>query len=178
MKLSFNIRLAKEQDLAILQVIEKKASALFAKTKHYAAVSKYVTSLDDFKLARAAGHLFVAINDADIPIGFVLIEKMKHGAHLHEIDVLPEYGRKGVGTALVKKVCEWAMENKHPAVTLTTYKDIPWNAPFYRSLGFYDLSINELPDQLYKLFLRENEIGLLMEERVVMYKMIFEVTNE
>ncbi len=165
---SKKIRLAQKEDLVLLPKIEQKASSLFANTKHYSAVGADVTTLEDLKEAQQTGHLFVAINEKDILIGFALIEKMKHGVHLHEIDVLPDYGRNGVGTALVKKVGEWAMDNMCSTITLTTYKDILWNAPFYRSLGFYDLSINEMPDQLYKIFISENENGLLIEERVAM----------
>jgi len=115
----------------------------------------------DFQEAQEANHLFVAVNENDSPIGFAFIETMDHGVHLDELDVLPEFGGKGIGTALVKKVCEWAKENELSSVTLTTYKNIPWNEPFYKKINFRVLSADEMPFQLYQLYLREHENGLL-----------------
>jgi 4-diphosphocytidyl-2-C-methyl-D-erythritol kinase len=68
------------------------------------------------------------------PVGFAFMEIMRQGVHLDELDVLPEYGGQGIGTALVIKVCAWAAENNYPAVTLTTYMDIPWNARFIENV--------------------------------------------
>ncbi|KAA3610486.1 MAG: GNAT family N-acetyltransferase [Calditrichaeota bacterium] len=168
----YNIRLAEKKDLATLPGIEKKASALFKETKYFLAVGKDVTTFEDFEEAQEDGHLFVAINENDKPIGFAYMEIMGHGVHLDELDVLPEYGGKGIGTALVKKVNSWAKEKSYSAVSLTTYKNISWNAPFYKKLGFKEVVVSEMPKQLYTLFLQEHEQGLLMEDRVVM---IFEV---
>jgi hypothetical protein len=40
---------------------------------------------------------------------------------------------------LVKAVCDWAAANGLPAVTLTTFRDVAWNGPFYGKLGFREL---------------------------------------
>lgn len=48
----------------------------------------------------------------------------------------PEHGRRGIGGALVGSVCDWARASGIASVTLTTYREIPWNEPFYRRLGF------------------------------------------
>ena len=164
----YNIRLAKVEDLTVLPGIERKACTLFAKTKHHAAVSDDVTTLEDFEEAREEGHLFVAVSEDGKAVGFSFMEIMGHGVHLDEIDVLPKFGGKGIGTALVKKVCGWAKKNNYPVVTLTTYKEIRWNAPFYKKLGFRVLRADEMSDELQNLFLCEHESGLLMEDRVVM----------
>ena len=34
---------------------------------------------------------------------------------------------------------DWARGRRLPAVTLTTFRSIPWNAPFYASMGFVEL---------------------------------------
>ena len=31
-----------------------------------------------------------------------------------------------------------------PAVTLTTFRDVPWNAPYYERLGFRTLAADEI----------------------------------
>ncbi len=167
-KISYKIRFAKASDLAVLPEIERRASVLYKDTKFAKAVGDDVTTLADFKEAQVHGCLFVAVDFNDQPVGFAFMEIMRQGVHLDELNVLPEYGGHGIGTALVKKVCAWAAENNYPVVTLTTYTDIPWNAPFYRKCGFIDLSREEIPEDLYTLFLNEHKSGLLMADRAVM----------
>jgi hypothetical protein len=40
---------------------------------------------------------------------------------------------------LVNAVCDWATAEGLPAVTLTTFRDVAWNGPFYAKLGFREL---------------------------------------
>jgi predicted N-acetyltransferase YhbS len=82
--------------------------------------------------------------------------------------VLPAHGRRGVGAALVRAVCAWARERGLPSVTLTTYRDVPWNAPFYTRLGFRTLRAAELGPKLRALVASEDAHGLRRAERVVM----------
>ncbi|MBW4457630.1 MAG: GNAT family N-acetyltransferase [Nostoc indistinguendum CM1-VF10] len=53
-----------------------------------------------------------------------------------QIDVAPEHGQRGIGSALVGTVCTWAKQQGYRIVSLSTFRDIPWNAPFYSKLGF------------------------------------------
>src|SRR5690349_18843714 len=56
-------------------------------------------------------------------------------AYVEEMDVLTDHGRRGLGGRLLEAVCTWAREQGHPAVTLSTFRDVPWNGPFYRDTG-------------------------------------------
>ena len=44
--------------------------------------------------------------------------------------------RRGVGSALLEAACTWARAAGYPAITLITFADVPWNAPFYAARGF------------------------------------------
>jgi GNAT superfamily N-acetyltransferase len=55
--------------------------------------------------------------------------------HLEEMDVLPEHAGQGLGAALIEAVCSWAHTRGFDAVTLSTFRDVPWNAPFYPRHG-------------------------------------------
>ena len=82
------------------------------------------------------GHLWVALA-GNAPVGFAHVEIIDaRTAHLAEIDVLPAHGRRGLGTRLVEEVCHWAASAGYESVTLTTFRDVPWNMPFYERLGF------------------------------------------
>jgi len=81
--------------------------------------------------------LAVAVFACDDPaLGFASVGEVDGAAHLWQLSVLPSAGRQGRGTALVSAVCDWAGRAGYGAVTLTTFRDVPWNAPFYARLGF------------------------------------------
>jgi GNAT superfamily N-acetyltransferase len=164
----YEIRLAKYEDVPLLPSIEKAASDLFLQYKETADLPSYLTTLDDFYEAQKNDRLWVAITPEGSPIGFALVEMYDGVAHLEEIDVYPEYGRQGIGTRLVQTVCDWARSCGIPAVTLTTFRDIPWNAPFYRRLGFRELKPEEQTAALALIVAEEEEHGLPRELRVVM----------
>jgi GNAT superfamily N-acetyltransferase len=89
-------------------------------------------------------------------------------AHLEEIDVAPAHGRQGLGTRLVSQVCEWAAANRYASVTLTTFRDVPWNMPFYARLGFDIVSSARLSPALLAVVEDETRRGLDPARRVVM----------
>ena len=48
----------------------------------------------------------------------------------------PDYGRRGIGRALLRAAVDWAATRGYDELSLATYRDVPWNAPFYASEGF------------------------------------------
>jgi GNAT superfamily N-acetyltransferase len=121
-------------------------------------------------------HLLPAIEQValtgDTPVGFSQAEVLSsHEAHLKEIDVHPTHGRRGLGTRLVAAVCEWAARSGYPAVTLTTFRDVPWNMPFYARLGFQVVPVCELSAELRQVVEDETRRGLDPIRRVVMRRL-------
>ncbi len=94
------------------------------------------TPLSVFEAAQVSGHLWVALSPTGHCVGFALVEPSGDRLHLEELDVLPEHGGRGLGRALVSEVERWAIDNHFAEITLTSYRDVPWNAPFYARLGF------------------------------------------
>ncbi len=78
-------------------------------------------------------------------------------AHLWQLSVHPAHLRQGRGSALVAAVCDWAVRQGFEAVTLTTFRDVPWNEPFYSQLGFRTLE--ELTAGLAAIRHHERDIG-------------------
>lgn len=74
------------------------------------------------------------------PVGFVHVLEVDGHAHLEQLSVLPAHGRRGIGRALVTAALAEARRRGHQTVTLRTYADVPWNAPFYASCGFLETS--------------------------------------
>jgi GNAT superfamily N-acetyltransferase len=81
----------------------------------------------------------VVLVDADGPTGFARIDELAGGAHLEQLSVHPEHGRRGTGRALLRAASTWAAGHGYPELTLATYRDVPWNGPFYASEGFVEV---------------------------------------
>jgi GNAT superfamily N-acetyltransferase len=89
-------------------------------------------------------------------------------AHLQELDVAPDWGRRGIGRRLVARVVAWASTSGCERVTLTTFTAVPWNAPFYERLGFAALDPTDWTDALRDTWEHERAMGLPMDQRIVM----------
>ncbi|HSZ35572.1 MAG TPA: GNAT family N-acetyltransferase, partial [Acidimicrobiales bacterium] len=75
----------------------------------------------------------------DPPVGLCRIDAVGDGAHLEQLSVRPEHGRHGLGRSLLRAGIDWAEARGYPELTLTTFRDVPWNGPFYASEGFVEV---------------------------------------
>lgn len=162
------IRLATPEDILLLPAIELAAGQLFLQYEFTAALADDTTPVENFNEALKDNLLWVAAVSAGKPIGFALVFLLDGQAHLEELAVRPDYGRQGIGAKLVQTVIEWARSCGIPAVTLTTFRDIPWNAPFYQKLGFRILEPTELSPEFLRMVEEEESRGLARKLRVVM----------
>ena len=163
----YRITLARRKDLPLLAHIERSAASLLAGHAP-ASVLEETTSEEELESARQFGRLWVAL-EGDTPVGFARVDVRESGAaHLEEIDVLPEHGRRGLGTRLVTTVCAWAASEGYHAVTLTTFRDVRWNMPFYAGLGFEVIPRHELSLSLLSVVRAETRRGLDPFKRVAM----------
>jgi len=69
---------------------------------------------------------------------------------------------------LIQSVVDWAQARGLPAITLLTFRDVPWNGPYYASLGFGSLVDAELTPGLLALRAHESELGLDRQSRHAM----------
>lgn len=166
---SYRVALALPEHVSLLPHIESAAAELFRDAVP-AELLEHVTPESVFSDAQQDGTLWVALEPDDRPVGFIRVVVTGPRAHLAELDVLPDYGRRGVGTALVRAVEDWAWANRLSEITLTTYRDLPWNAPFYARLGFRVVPESEWDAETRRRF--EEEAGIESERarRVVMCK--------
>jgi GNAT superfamily N-acetyltransferase len=170
----YEIRQANSQDIPTLPEIERAAGRLFAGLDLVQDLENHTVPLEELARAQKAGRLWVATERRDQPVGFALVTVVDGLAHLEELDVHPDHGRRGLGTALVERVCEWAKREGFAAITLSTFRDLPWNAPFYARIGFRALAEDELTEGLLQLRETEAERGLPIAERVVMRRELAE----
>ena len=162
----YEIGLATKHEAALLPEIEHRAGVIFESVPATANLPELATDLEDFEAAQRAGLLWVA-RTAGRPIGFALTVRLGDALHLEELDVLPAHGRRGVGTRLVRTVCDYATAHGLP-VTLTTFRDLPWNEPFYARLGFRALADTDQSPALRACVDEELASGLPAALRIVM----------
>ncbi len=158
---------ARPRDIAALGAIEVAAGLLLRGHAPDHLLSE-PTDEADLCAAQRAGLLWVALVD-DAPIGFARVALLADGTpHLEELDVDPRYGRRGVGAALVRTVCVWAARAAHTTLTLTTFRAVRWNMPFYAGLGFVEVAPDVRTSALATVVDHETARGLDPRARVVM----------
>lgn len=167
---TFNIRNALPSDLPALPQIEKAAAQQFLSVGMGAAAAAPVTGLPSLRTALNLGLLWVIVDEHDHPVGFAYARPLDGELYLAEMDVLPEFSRRGLGALLVERVCQDALSKGYSSITLSTYRDIPWNAPFYARHGFEPIPDDELTPGLREIQEHEAQLGLMIASRVAMRK--------
>lgn len=115
-----------------------------------------------------ARRAWVATDDVDHPVAYLLLDVVDDAAHIEQVSVHPDHAGRGLGRALIEAAAAWARKHGLPALTLTTFADVPWNAPYYARLGFGVVAEDALSDGLRRIRAHEAELGLDAWPRVVM----------
>jgi GNAT superfamily N-acetyltransferase len=164
----FSIRPARGDDLPLLGPLEVRAGLRMRESRHpYCADFPHFDAARLAELARS-GTVWVAVGEEDQPVGFVIAERWAGDGYVHELDVDVPHGRRGIGRALVRRVAEWARDVGCSAVLLSTFSDVPWNAPFYARLGFNIVPLEEYTDAMRVQRASDGQAGLLLASRVMM----------
>lgn len=141
----YSITDAEVDDIPALIAVDRAASALFAPTGLIRE-----EDLDDhvpvnvLEAEIPQGNVFAVRNEHGWAVGFALVRPRGNGLYLDQISVHPDHGQQGLGRALVLRVLTEAEARKLPYVSLSTFRDLPWNGPFYASMGFKELSRDKL----------------------------------
>ena len=163
----FPIRAGCEADIDALLEIERRAATLLLGHGAHDLFAMHSLSAADLQQGVHDGILRIAEVEGQA-VGFALCGEIDGQAHLFEMDVLPEHGRCGIGSALLGAVCSEAVARGYPSMTLTTLRDVPWNAPFYAARGFSELAEAEWGQGLREIVAKERILGFPMRLRVVM----------
>lgn len=149
-------------------MIENDSAVIFAAIGMAEIEDDPPNSLATLGAAQQAGNLWVACDDDDVPVAFALVLTVDGLPHIQELDVMHRFQRRGIGAGLVARIAGEARAAGAPAVTLTTFSDVPWNGPYYARLGFRTLMPEELTPGLRAIFREEQEAGLDMDRRSAM----------
>jgi GNAT superfamily N-acetyltransferase len=127
------IRVAQPHDLLALQDIENDADRLFIERFR---PDEWWPAPAGHDRGAVPGFLLVAVDESEVVLGFVHVVEDDGHAHLEQLSVAPAHARQGHGGALVRAAKKVAAARGYQELTLRTYEGVPWNAPFYATMGF------------------------------------------
>ncbi|WP_436524429.1 GNAT family N-acetyltransferase [Actinoplanes sp. HUAS TT8] len=162
------IRPAREADIPAMQRIEIEAGRMFL-----ALNMDLVAGDDPFSAAELREYLaddraWVSVDEQDRPIAYAIVTRADGLAHLEQVSVHPNHAGRRLGVDLVEQAAAWARAQGSPALTLTTFADVPWNAPYYERLGFRRLADDEVTPELRAIRAAEAAHGLDQWPRLAM----------
>ena len=163
------IRPAGEADLQRLVAVEVEAGQVF-RTVGMAEVAEDVPLISDLREAAEAGRLWVTEVDTEVA-GYVSAEVLDGNAHVAQVSVAPDYAGRALGKAMIEHVEEWGRAAGRPATTLTTFRDVAWNGPYYRRLGYRFLEGDGIGPELARTMAHEASLpGIDASLRCAMIK--------
>ncbi|MEU6391150.1 GNAT family N-acetyltransferase [Streptomyces sp. NPDC046939] len=155
------LRSATPADLPRLQDIEVAAGAVFRPLGMDAIADDEPPTLAELERYRAAGHAWVAESADGTVVAYLVGEPVDGAFHIEQVTVDPAAARRGIGRALIEHAAEHARTLRLTGLTLTTFTEVPWNAPYYERLGFRRLDPDaDLTPGLRAIRAAEAEHGL------------------
>ncbi|MEV6650801.1 GNAT family N-acetyltransferase [Streptomyces sp. NPDC051219] len=162
------IRLATAAELPALQDIERAAGEPFRALGMAAIADDEPPALDVLARFQDAGRAWVATDEEHRPVAYLMAEVVDGAAHIEQVSVHPQAARRGVGRALIDHLAAHACAEGLAALTLTTFAEVPWNAPYYSRLGFHVVDGPGLTPGLREILRAEAAHGLDRWPRVCM----------
>ena len=165
---SLTIRPVAPAELGTLRDLERAAGRCFADVGMPEIADDAPLPVAELDRYRRAGLAWVAVGAADEPVAFLLADPVDVALHVEQVSVHPGHARRGIGRALLEHAAAHAGAAGLPALTLTTFEHVPWNAPYYRRCGFRVLAEREWTPGLRAIREREAAHGLDRWPRVCM----------
>jgi GNAT superfamily N-acetyltransferase len=124
------------------------------------------SAADYARLIRRGHSLAAHVGEA--MAGFLVAQPFSRELHIWEMGVAPAFQRRGIGAGLVRAAQIDARNTGFKALTLTTFRDLPWNAPFYARLGFEEVTALDAHPRLAGELANEVDDGLPADRRCAM----------
>ena len=115
------------------------------------------------------GRAYVVVDAHGACVGFAFYRLLDaQRLYLEELDVAPSHAGQRIGARLIEQVMARAAQEGIAEVVLSTFRDAPWNAPYYARLGFSIVDAAALDDTLRAIRAHHVSLGLDETQRVFM----------
>jgi predicted N-acetyltransferase YhbS len=167
--MSLHIRLARLQDVAQLMAVERSAAQLFRRQPAW----RFIADGDVMSAQQHGGFIarqseWLAESPEGEVAGFIAVLAQPADWHIAELSVAGDWQRRGVGRRLIAAVAAEAKRRGASRLTLTTFAEVPWNAPYYRRLGFRPIAAEHLTPALRRHLAEDLAHGFAADSRCAM----------
>ncbi|KWA00237.1 GNAT family N-acetyltransferase [Burkholderia territorii] len=169
MTVSIRIRPATREDAAAMAAVEVAAAQRFRDIGMPDIADSEPTDAADVRMRIDDGRAYVATDEAGTCVGFAFYRPLDaRRLYLEELDVAPSHAGQRIGARLIERIIARAAQDGIAEVVLSTFRDAPWNAPYYARLGFDIIDDASLDDTLRAIRAHHVARGLDETQRVFM----------
>jgi GNAT superfamily N-acetyltransferase len=115
-----------------------------------------------------ARRLIVVRDEAGRAVGFLIWSPKDGVAYIEEVAVHPQHAGRKLAARLIDRLGD-DVRGRLPCMSLATFRDVPWNAPYYARLGFVERDHAELGPEHVDAWRRQAQY-LDMTRRVFMIR--------
>jgi len=166
------IRPARAEDLPALREVERAAGTPFRSVGMAVIADDEPPTVAELAAYQADGRAWVYADEHDRPVAYLLVAPVDGHAHVEQVSVHPDHGRRGIGRRLLAEAERWAVARGMTSLSLTTYAEVAWNGPYYARLGFAVVAEDDLTEGLRAIRADEAARGLDAWPRVAMIRAV------
>ncbi|MBS0419555.1 MAG: GNAT family N-acetyltransferase [Proteobacteria bacterium] len=156
--MSWTIRVAETEDAEHLPAVERSAGLRYREIPELAFLADGDDMpVDSHRRYISQGTEWVAVGETREIVGFLAAEIVGRDLHIWEIAVRGDSQNRGIGRKLIESAAAFSRRRGLASLTLTTFANVAWNAPWYERLGFVTATDDERLDALVR---NETERGL------------------
>lgn len=164
-----NFRAADAADAEALSAIEDNAATVFRQLGGSFAKIDFSALTPEFYVdAISQNQIIWLVELRGEPVGFLRAKPVDDILFCAEMSVQKHHHGKGLGEKLINHFMNYAKSDGFSGVAGITYKNVPWNGPYYQRLGFDYLEDAQIGEELRAIKTSEIENALSQAgERVV-----------
>lgn len=169
---SYTIRIAAQHELNSLPALEMAAAQRFRASNHPAAADGQPISVGLHARWLAHDGVWIAESPRGELAGFLVWIPLALDMYVVELDVHPQHAGRRLGSQMLDALGEFGSRLGFVRLVLRTFRDVPWNGPYYRRLGFEPLAEHEEHVELTNIRLHEASVGLDATLRSTLFRPI------
>lgn len=158
--MSYRVRPAEVADVPLLGPLERAAASRFATIGLERISQGRPTSEAEYREAIAGRRLWVVEKAGGTVVGLAIADRLDGEGYLAEISVHPAHAGHRLAARLIAAVEDWAFGLGCRSLCLTTFREVPWNRPYYERLGFAVLEEAAAGPELRGIRAREQARGV------------------
>lgn len=168
-----SFRAADASDAEALSAIEENAATVFKQLGGgYAALDLSALTPQFYKDAIAQNQIIWLVELHGQAVGFLRAKPVDDVLYCAEMSVMRHHHGKGLGEKLLNRFVAYAKEEGFKGVSGITFKNVPWNGPYYLKQGFSYLGESQIGPELKAIMSGPAETDLKKAgERVVFGKL-------